>query len=99
MLNLTLKTLNQLKLWPDERKALEKIILYANKNGIKVYLFWSRLNWYGKDIDLILSWNTTKENLKQLKKIAFLNTDTTIDFVVESDKTKAFIDFVKFMRN
>ena len=99
MLNLTLKTLNQLKLWPDERKALEKIILYANKNGIKVYLFWSRLNWYGKDIDLILSWNITKEKLKQMKKIAILNTDTTIDFVVESDKTKAFIDFVKFMRN
>ena len=95
MLNLTLKTLNQLKLWPDERKALEKIILYANKNGIKVYLFWSRLNWYGKDIDLILSWNTTKENLKHMKKIAFLNTDTTIDFVVESDKTRSFIDFVK----
>ena len=95
MLKLTLKTIDELKLWPDEKQTLEKIVNFLNKRWIQIYLFGSRLNWYWKDIDLFLEWNIDKDILKNIRKIILLNTDTKIDIITKTKDTKSFIDFLQ----
>lgn len=95
MLKLTLEKIDTFKRWPDEINAMKKILKYCKNKWIEVYLFGSRLYWMGIDIDLILKGNVTNEDLKKLQRIAFLETDTKIDFVVDNKKNKKFIQFVE----
>ena len=62
---------------------------------LKFIFFGSRLYGFGVDIDLILKWNITDDDLKQFQKIAFLETDTKKDFVVDNERNKDFVKFVE----
>ena len=95
MLKLTTKNYKQFAYFSDEAEFLKKALDYAEKHWIKIFIFGSRLKWVGNDIDLIISWNNLDTHLNNLKKIAFLTTDTKVDIILSNLSNKLFIDTLK----
>ena len=91
MLKLTMKNYKQFAYFPDEAEFLKKVLDYAKKHWIEIFIFGSRLNGVGNDIDLIISW----DNLDNLKKIAFITTDAKVDTILSNLSNKLFIDTLK----
>jgi len=92
MLKLTYNLLWKIKLLPDEKKGLEEVLSYANKRWYELYLFWSRLNWFGADIDLAIKGEGISfREIIDLQTIFALFSDTKLD-VVEYEKVKELLN-------
>ena len=99
LLKITLKKLDEIKLLPEEKKWLEEVLRLANHLGIEIFLFWSRLNWWGADIDLIVK-SETKIKLSDLIKLSAVfhkYSDTKIDIIPYDNRTKKFADYVAYL--
>jgi len=95
MLKLTMKNYKQFAYFPDEAEFLKKVLDYAEKHWIEIFVFGSRLNGVGNDIDLIISWDNLDIHLDNLKKMAFITTDTKVDIILSNLSNKLFIDTLK----
>ena len=95
MLKLTMKNYKQFAYFPDEAEFLKKVLGYAKKHWIEIFIFGSRLNGVGNDIDLIISWDNLDIHLDNLKKMAFITTDTKVDIILSNLSNKLFIDTLK----
>jgi len=95
MLKLTTKNYKQFVYFPDEAEFLKKALDYAEKYWIEIFIFGSRLKRVWNDIDLIISWDNLDIHLDNLKKIAFVTTDTKVDIILSNLSNKLFIDTLK----
>ena len=95
---LTLKNLDNFHFLSDEKAWLTKILNFLDKKWAKVYLIGSRLSGWWKDIDLLVKWwNITQDDLFKLKYLFWQYSDTDIDIVISSEKTKEFEKYLKMI--
>ncbi len=93
---LTLKNIDNFHFLSDEKIWLTKVLNYLNQKWAKTYLMWSRLSGWWKDIDLLVKWwNINQDDLFKLKYLFWQYSDTDIDIVISSEKTKEFEKYLE----
>ena len=92
MLKITHENIWKIKLLDTEKKALLKLLEITWKKWYKLYLFWSRLNWYWADIDLMIKPSPILKELIKFESIFSLYTDTKLDLVPYNEKTAYFFE-------
>jgi len=91
MLKLTLKNIWKIKLLPDEKKGLVKLLEKTSQDWYELYLFGSRLNGWWVDIDLIIKPDPGFKRLLKYQTLFNLYSDTKLDLVPYNQQNLSFI--------
>jgi len=91
MFKITHKSIWKIKLLDNEKKWLLALLNESTKKWYELFLFWSRLNWYWSDIDIIIKPVPPLKDIIKLESIFYLYTDTKIDIIPYTKDIKYLI--------
>jgi len=92
MLKLTLKNIWKIKLLDDEKQWLLNLYKVCKSRWYEFYLFGSRLDGYGADIDIMIKPAPDLKQLLEFETIFSLYSDTKLDLIPYNEKTKLFFE-------
>ena len=92
MLKLTLENISKIKLLPDEKLALEKLIQKLESYGYEAYIFGSRLEGYWADIDILINADVPLSTLVKITAYVQKYTETKLDIIPTNEKNSYFVN-------